>query len=135
LIADLIVFVLELLISWRFYLAVLIVVVGATLIFLFLHPLHIAVRIAAAAAYAVPMAVYLQRRWRLITKDFEPYFNPATREAATIVILAGGVKVSCRRRPASRFGFKDEKAWIPACAGMTKWALASARQISSNFKR
>jgi hypothetical protein len=72
LIADLIELLFELLISWRFYLAVLIVVGGAALIFIFLQPLHIAVRIALAAGYAVPMAIYLQRRWRLITKDFEP---------------------------------------------------------------
>jgi hypothetical protein len=72
LIADLIELLFELLISWRFYLAVLIVLGGAVLIFIFLQPLHIAVRIAVAVAYAVPMAVYLQRRWWLITKEFEP---------------------------------------------------------------
>jgi len=70
--ADLIEFVLEFLLSWRFYLAFLVILGGAALTYFVLEPFGIAVQLAVATVYAVSMAVCLQRRWHLFTKDFEP---------------------------------------------------------------
>jgi hypothetical protein len=72
--ADLIEFVLEFLLGWRFYLAFWLLG-GAALIYFLLEPLGFAVRLAVATVYAVSMTVCLQRRWRLFTKDFESEFD------------------------------------------------------------